>query len=172
MSMEVIEEEDVDGEGYYVVEMAFDPPMDDFLSTVFAKVSKALYLPERMDANATYMGEEVSMSTMGTYDFHGSARWPLAVGNEYTVTENLTTIITAMGTTESENESQTNTYKVEALEDITVPAGTFECFRVVEYDETGGKMVTTWYSDQVRNTVREEDHETGGTQDLVSYSLK
>ncbi len=62
--------------------------------------------------------------------------------------------------------------KIEAIEKITVGAGTFECFKTVEYDENGEKVSTRWYSDKVKTSVKEIDEVTGDTQELVSYSVQ
>lgn len=69
-------------------------------------------------------------------------------------------------------------YKVEAYEDVTVPAGTFKAFRVTS--ETGSTRTTMWFSPELGITVklkleRSGQHYLGpGTREaeLVSHDVK
>jgi hypothetical protein len=60
---------------------------------------------------------------------------------------------------------------VESIEEITVAAGTFKCFKVVTYDDEGVKLETSWYSDKVKAKVKSILHESGDTRELQSYSV-
>ena len=73
--------------------------------------------------------------------------------------------------TETESRTKTSTYKVEAIEEITVPAGKFSCFKIVEYDDTGQEHVTQWYSDKVKRFVKRIEHGDAETMELKSYSV-
>ena len=96
-------------------------------------------------------------------------RYPLSVGKTWAVTMN--------GTTTGLNQTATKTfrytYKVEKVESITVPAGTFQCFKVVQYNSsTNAVSDTLWVTDVTGGfTVKEIDNTSGTTQELVSYSL-
>ena len=82
-----------------------------------------------------------------------------------------TVYTTYMGETETDSVTETTIFKVEKVEEITVDAGTFNCFRIVEYDEDGNKLNTYWHSDTVKQNVKEINHEDGSTVELKSYSL-
>jgi hypothetical protein len=58
------------------------------------------------------------------------------------------------------------------VEQITVPARTFRCFKIVEYDEAGIAVRTSWVSDEAKQVkAKSIDHETGEVTELVSYSI-
>jgi len=102
----------------------------------------------------------------------GDAPYPREVGKEYERIETETTTTTVMGETQTDTETNSYTYKVEKMEQIAVPAGTFRCFKVVQYDEAGTPLTTVWHSDRTKQfQVKEIDHETGEVTELVSYSL-
>ncbi len=54
-------------------------------------------------------------------------------------------------------------------EDITVPAGTFTCFRVTFYGDDD-VLKTSWYSDSAKHWVKTIYSETGEIYELMSYS--
>ena len=61
---------------------------------------------------------------------------------------------------------------VEAEESLTVPAGTFQAFRVVCRNTRNDSWATTiWYSPQVKQMIREESAVTGGKRirELLTY---
>ena len=58
------------------------------------------------------------------------------------------------------------------MEEVTVQAGVFRCFKVVQYDEDGNPLMTNWISDKVKQWgIKIMDHDTGETQVLMSYSI-
>ena len=66
--------------------------------------------------------------------------------------------------------------KVLALENITVPAGTFSCYHIVEYDPASPDNYTYehWYNGTVKSDVKQIDRETWAgaeTRVLESYSV-
>jgi hypothetical protein len=66
--------------------------------------------------------------------------------------------------------------KVLALENITVPAGTFSCYHIVEYDPASPDTYTYehWYNGTVKSDVKQIDRETWAgaeTRVLKSYSV-
>jgi len=66
--------------------------------------------------------------------------------------------------------------KVLALENITVPAGTFTCYHIVEYDPASPDTYTYehWYNGTVKSDVKQIDRETWAgaeTRVLKSYSV-
>lgn len=45
-------------------------------------------------------------------------------------------------------------------------------FKIVQYDENGNPLKTSWVSDQTKHhEVKEIDYETGDVFELVSYSV-
>ena len=94
------------------------------------------------------------------------------MGKEVTIIENTTTTITISGETQTETEERIYTHVVEGIEDITVPAGTFRCFKVVEYNEQGNIDSIDWYADKAKVNVKSIDHETGDIMELQSYSVR
>lgn len=71
-----------------------------------------------------------------------------------------------------------STSKVEAYEEVTVPAGTFKTFKIVSSDTTGNETVS-WSNPEVgtwikRSETRTAKHSAGpGTRDiqLISYTI-
>lgn len=76
------------------------------------------------------------------------------------------------GETKKETTTSVLTLRVEGREQITVPAGTFDCFKIVRYDEGGSALKTEWYSDRTKANAKTIDHESGYTEELVSYSVR
>ena len=98
--------------------------------------------------------------------------YPLVVGKEVTITETDITVITVDGEAQRETETNVFTYRVEGIEDVTAPDGTFRSFKVVKYDETGTAVGTAWESDAIKGyELKSIDHESGETSELTSYSL-
>jgi hypothetical protein len=89
---------------------------------------------------------------------------------ECQVVETITSTIKQTG--ESNTETNTYTFKVENIEQITVPAGTFKCFKIVMYDKDGKPVITEWESDETKMyMVKGVDIQNSGTTELVSYSV-
>ncbi len=101
--------------------------------------------------------------------------WPLVVGKETKLVETRTTVVSYLGESgmqdETGTETNTWTYTVDRVEEITVTAGTFRCFVIVKRDDSGDKVQTDWYSDKVGRYVKRTEHESGDTTELKSYSL-
>ncbi len=172
LTMEVTGEDGVEGTDLYMVKMTVDPPLEGMIDEATAGFDKYLLLPMWTNMSGETEGTAFTAKTEATYEIVSGSRWPIEVGKEITITESTTTNIELGDETHTETEIETKTHKVEAIEEITVEAGTFECFRTVEYDENGEKVSTKWHSDEVKATVKEIDYETGETQELVSYSVK
>jgi hypothetical protein len=108
------------------------------------------------------------ISTTATYTYvytHPAAKWPLAVGNEWSF--ELTTK-TALGT-----DTFDRTVKVVAEEDVTVGAETFSCFKI-ETSEGGAVVKTEWFAEDVKNFVKVVDAATYASEEtweLTSYTV-
>ena len=78
---------------------------------------------------------------------HAAAKWPLAVGTEWTESWAL------MVGDHIYEDAWDYTVVVESVEDVTVPAGTFECYKIVSY-EGDTVRITDWYSEDVKGSVK------------------
>lgn len=100
--------------------------------------------------------------------------WPLEVGKEFTMTITGTSeVIFFPG--EQENIQIKYLVKIEDLEWVTTPTGTFECFRIANYLENGALVYTHWYSPTAMTSVRLTSEPFAGLaetyRELISYSL-
>jgi len=105
-----------------------------------------------------------------TWAYTTSPSWPLTVGGDtWTFTKH--TVVGGGMIDELVNREG----KVLAVEDITVPAGTFSCYYIVEYDPASPDTYTYehWYNATVKSDVKQIDRETWAgaeTRVLTSYS--
>lgn len=173
LTIEVTGEDVSNGKDCYILESSFEPPVNGIIDSATAKFDKATMRLIRAQMSGEYMDMPFIVASSYSYEFPGALPYPREIGKEYEVTETETMNTTVMGETETETTVNTYIYKVEKIEEITVPAGTFKCFKVVKYDETGTTALeTTWYSDKTKQyQVKEIDHESGDTMELISYSV-
>ncbi len=156
---------------YHKIKMEIDPPLEGIISETIAEFDKNTLLPVSMSMVGKEMGVSISLETEATYEISGQ-RWPLEVGKEIEITESTVTTIDVGGEISTESETQITKQVVEAIEEVTVEAGTFECFRMATFDESGDKISVSWHSDEVKTQVKEIDYETGETQELIDFSVK
>ena len=162
----------INGKDCYVVEATAEPPYVGIISAMTAAIEKATSLPVAVQSSGQFLGLPYEVVAEYEYEIGGDPLFPLRVGNENAVMETLTSTATIMGETTAETETKSYTRTVEGVEEVIVPAGTFECFKIVERYEDGTTKNTQWYSDAVKWTVHEEDHESGEVARLIRYSLK
>ena len=93
--------------------------------------------------------------------------WPLEVGKEWE--EKYSWENPGQRTT----EDRVRRFKVEALEAVHVPAGSFQAFHLVARDPTGRITHEYWYSPEVKWLVKEKMYFSYGVQDreLLEYKL-
>ena len=127
--------------------------------------------------------------TIYDYTFLDDPLWPLSVAHKVRILEssNSTTAyveadgthFTSSTTAPSRSRTLLYNYEVEAVESVTVPAGTFRCFKILKYVEgldTG--IETMWYSPDVKNWVKKtevftmDEYQAASTMELQSYSLE
>ena len=172
MTLEVTGEDVVDGKESYVTETSIAPPLYGIVSSMTMKLDKSTMLATRLQFSGEYEDMPYIVESTYSYELLGQPLYPRQIGKEYKVIETETTTSTMLGETETETVTNTDTYRVEKIEQITVPAGTFRCFKIVKYDEAGTALTTSWESDKAKQiSVKEIDHETGEVSELVSYSL-
>ena len=99
--------------------------------------------------------------------------YPLSVGKTWTVTGNETYTSLMMGTNRTTTYPYTSIWKVEKVESITVPAGTFQCFKIVQYNSsTNAVFATRWITDVTGGfPVKTIYMISGQTSELISCSL-
>ncbi len=169
----VTEEKTVGNHEVYIIEMAYQPSFDEIVDTIIMTADRSNMLPIEIRVLNESMGDQFDVVNTYTYEITGSPYFPKKVGNETTLIEMYTYVSTVYGNTETGTETSTSVYKVEQIEDVTVPAGTFKCVKEVEYDETGTAIGATWQTlDAGFYTVKTIDYETSDTEELVSYSIK
>lgn len=96
--------------------------------------------------------------------------YPLSVGKTWIVTIN-----TTAAPIENQTATEKYIYKVEKIETINVPAGTFQCFKIVAYSyysDSNLALYTEWVTDVTRGAiVKSIITASGQTTELISYSL-
>lgn len=162
----------VNGTNCYVVEVLYDPPLDEVIDTAVVKGDSATFMGRSVHLSGEYMDRPYVATVSYSLDSPSYSLFPLNVGKEVKVTRTEQWSVTMMGELESETVVQTYTYRVEKKEEIDVPAGTFKCFKIVKYDEHGTALETRWHSDKAKSDVKWIDHETEDVAELISYSLR
>lgn len=124
---------------------------------------------------STYQnGIPVHQKTEFNYTIIEGSRWPLTTGSEWKVQYNtLTTFKAGLEITRAQKEL-VHTFNIEKKEQIETPAGTFQCFKIVERDEKDNIAGTFWYSDAVKREVRYElvTEKNSNLYELLSYDIQ
>ncbi len=169
VTTEVTGSEVVDGKDCYVMELTFDPPYQSLVS-VINKYDKAT-------TNIVY--EDMKMTDPGdfntvVYEVTGDDAYPLTVGKVYKQVSLMTFTSGNATISSSQNSTTTTTTKVEGIETVTVPAGTFRCFKLVKYDEQGNITQITWRPAATKffQVKMSDPTQPDDTYELVSYSVK
>jgi len=160
------------GRDCYVVECSYIPPWQESTDNEITEIEKATFLAIKIKRTGTNsMSEPFTSTTIRSFEHPEDFPWPLEVDKEVKQVE---TSITIMGEeltgTEPEAIPVTTIIKIETIEDITVSAGTFRCFKIVGYYE-GQKQYIKWYSDKVKQYVKATYEDTGSSLELQSYTL-
>ena len=166
----VTAEEMVDNENSYIIETSHGPPYWGINSGETIWVKKETGDQVKTQMSSKFMGSSYTRTLTFTYQYSGDNKWPIEVGKEYSLTRISTYTVSPWGQTGTENT--TSKVRVEKGEDITVPAGTFPCFKIVNYDENDNVVSTLWYSDNAKRYVKISNNETGEIWELASYSIK
>jgi|GEM_PF-2988987 len=162
--------QNVTGEGidYYIMYSEYDPPlMGEINGTQWIDKSTTNPVTMQGQGEYTYENTTIPYTYNGTifYTYKGGVLFPLIVGKELNQTETYTMtytmIIDDTPYTNEYNSTNTYTFKVEAIENVTVPAGTFTCFKVNYWNATSGALLyTMWYSDEAKTWVKYIDYTT------------
>jgi hypothetical protein len=172
MTEEVTGEKVIDGKDCYVTLSTFEPPLMGNISEISIMYDKATLCWERLQMSGEVQGEPFVGEYNYTDEFLGEPLYPLEIGKECKVKETYTLSVQVGSEIQQESHTETFTYKVEEIEEITVPAGTFRCFKIVKYDHSDNEFNTFWQSDKVKQyNVKFMDHLIGEVDELVSYSV-
>ena len=171
-SLEVTGEEEVEGKKALKVEALIDPPIEGVFDSSIMFIDKATMDVIRTLFAGRSAGANITSGTTNSYEYAGGALYPLKVGKEVKVKESKETTTTVSGKTTSKTEVNNYTYRVEALEEITIPLGRFLSYKVVRYGEDGQAAETKWLSDKVGPLEVKQRYEDDSSAELVSYSYK
>ncbi len=165
---QVAGEDIVNGKSCYFFNSLFEPPLLPQMLLIIDKSSLDIISMSSL----VFMEEDTFETSVNyTYTYFDSLMFPLETGKTWKVKETESIMATISNETTTQDTTNVYTYIVEKMEEIKVPAGTFNCFRIVKYNEDGKKEVTLWYSDDVKSTIKELEHKTGEDMELISYSV-
>ena len=176
LTEEVIREETVEGRDCYVLDMLFDPAMgyiyDDTVYTVtsmeyWGDKATGLY-GVKMETSIT--GDGTVFTSAETYSYNNwTSLFPLEVGKEVEMEK--TTTQYSDGSQVGDPTVTTEKYRIDSKENVTVTAGTFNCWKIIMYDGAGSVTHTMWYSDQIKSVVKTTDADGSTMMELQSYSV-
>jgi hypothetical protein len=176
LSEEVIGEERVEGRDCYVTDMSFDPlltfPQAEGVSTVsgmtyWGDKATAFYEVKREMAGY-YDGTDFTITMIFDYSSWASL-FPLAIGKEVATEQTVTQYFD--GSQSGEPTVSAQRYRVDSQGSVTVPAGTFSCWKLIIYDGEGNILQTVWWSDEVKSVVKSVDGNGNTVMELLSYSV-
>jgi hypothetical protein len=166
-TVEVTGEGEANGIDYWTFEQSYsESPFGVTSGTM--KGDKSSQFPLEVMSIGSTMGTPFSALVTYSYQPSNASYWPLEVGKEVTVTETKTTTLTYDGQgLDLQVSTTTRTYNVQAVEEVTVQAGTFKCFKVTDATST------VWLSDKAKTAVKTMTEEDGITVEveLTSYSV-
>jgi predicted secreted protein len=179
-TVEVVGEETVAGEDCYVTIATFSAPPVRYVGGLMASVSlakpwisKNTMDPVKVEAGITLFGIPIMMYIEYTYT--GDHGWPFPVCTPWP-TQAYTYIVPPLAAASTSDYS----IHVTAEEDVTVPAGTYTCYRIehtlVAQDGTPVTPVLSkveWWSADVSGMVRSINYagyDGEETQELTSYT--
>ena len=163
MTYEVTGDTVVGGRDCWIVKATWTPSLVG-VSSGTGKYDKASLFPLFEQASGSVMGVPFTGTNSYSYDPANASFFPLEVGKEVTVGETSEITAAVLGEEDTSTETKTHHYKVEAVQEITVEAGTFKCFKITDGD------VTIWYSDKVKQDVKRIEDD-GSVMELTYYSV-
>lgn len=173
MTIEFVGEENSAGRNLCVMRVSFGPGAAGRPENMIVHIDWATLFPVKIESVCDHIGIPVTVVTTYEDHFPGVLPYPLEMGKEFDVIQTETTTYSMDGEipVEIETTTKTLTCKVEAIEEISVPAGTFKCVKVTKYDQDGSALGTSWKSEEVGCAVDVKyiDHRNGETCELMSY---
>jgi hypothetical protein len=101
------------------------------------------------EANPFTMLKEVSL------DFPDGPPWPLEVGKKFTMVTSMRQVTVMENTRNETTATSRDTYEVTKREKVKVPAGRFNCLKIVVFNDKGESYRTLWYSEEVKYAVKD-----------------
>ena len=163
----VTDEQVINGTDCYIILAACTPPFHG-VSIATGKVDKATR--EKIDVRELDIINGVNYSIDTLYNYSGSP-YPLSIGKTWTITKNITTTNLMINQSKTTNKTNNYVYRVEKVESVTVPAGTFNCFKAVAYDSNNSIRYIQWFTDVAGVIVKTIDYNDKSIEELMSYSL-
>ena len=176
LTQEVIGEETVEDRNCYVIDMSFDPPSTWTYDDVVCTATSSKHWADKatgllvVKVESSYSCNGAAYTSTMTYSYNPwTSLFPLEVGKEVE-TEN-TTIQYSDGSQQGDPMVTTERYAIVSQENVTVAAGTFNCWKMTVYDSATDVTQTMWLSDQVKSVVKMMDAEGNTVMELQSYSV-
>lgn len=180
----VVDEQEFLGHSCYVLNLTYEPETPHAYrglhNDMKTWIDNASLRTVKLDATGEAFGFAFIYTMTYSYEIgmiNGTAPWPREVGKSWTTTTNATTKVDVIappipGYLHYHNITTTWT-NIAALENVTVPAGEFECIKIVVHNgtSTGNVLSIEWYSEETKRMVKSVNQETGDTYELISYSL-
>jgi len=184
LTMTVIDEETVHDVSCYVMNLTFEPENPRAETGISNKMTAWL---DKSTFNIVQLkGTGTAQTAQGEYDFRYTethsytfqgGNSSMTVGTEYNQTDTkIIDIDVKFGLIwidwDDDKSTTTRHMKVEAVEDVNVTTGTFSCYKIVTYNETGQTPLSTrWFSMEAKTAVKSENYETGEKSELLSYTI-
>lgn len=172
--------QNVTGEGpdYYIVYSEYDPPYQGRCNST-DWIDKSMPIsPVRSEGHSEYAYNNTTIIYAYNITFYriyyGGVPFPLIVGKELNMTESMNYTSKYDTTTYTYEYNMSFVFEVDTIENVTVPAGTFTCFKVNLWNATTlDHVYTMWYSDEAKTWVRYIDYTTTPetTAELKDYSV-
>jgi len=172
--------QNVTGEGpnYYAIYSTYEPPYMGRANETQWVDKSTIISPVWIHGQSEYTYDNMTITYTYNitffYTYYGGVPFPLIVGKEFNMTEIMTYTMTMDNTTYTYKYNMSYVSKVEMIESVTVPAGTFTCFKINMWNATsGGLIYTAWYSDEAKTWVKYVDYTTTPetTAELKDYSV-
>jgi hypothetical protein len=176
LTEEVMGEEVFEGRDCYVLHMSFDPILvfeqpegtSNITSMKYWGDKATVFYEVKREISGIYDGTPFTMTMISSYDPWLSL-FPLELGKELETEHTLTQYFE--GTQSGEPTVSAQRYRVDSREEITVAAGTFDCWKLIIDDGAGNIIQTVWWSDEVISIVKSVDADGNTVMELLSYSL-
>ena len=154
VSLEVVGEETVEGRRCWVVQQSWPAPEDRMLLTA---IDQETYLPLEKRQEWTQDVKYTMVESLSYEIVRGESLWPLAEGKEIELEQSASRDVFYNDVDSGKGLTWTTTITccVESVEEVSVPAGTFNCFKIVE-SRDGVRARIWWYSEEVGREVRTE----------------
>jgi hypothetical protein len=158
----IIGEEDINGKDCYVLEIVYEPPLGR-VGRVKMWLDKTVWDPTWAELKMVSYVDNEDNEIVGPIlinEYPEGYPFPLEPGKEYKIVQRW----------ENENYSSTTSVKIEGIENVSVPAGTFRCFKITYFHEKTEITTSTWYSDTAKFEVKRVGE--FAVWELMSYSIQ